>query len=144
MFKFFRAIRIKSILNEKFNKYLLYVLGEILLVVIGILIALKINNYNKIKENKVKEDLYLQSFHRDLKKDIGFIKEQLQIKEYLFAELEETFFLLPELKYKNEEELNNLSNRLSLIASQNNFVCSCSTYEAIQNSSHTQLISDFS
>jgi len=47
MIKFFRHIR-KSLLTEnKFSKYLLYAIGEITLVVIGILIALQINNWNE-------------------------------------------------------------------------------------------------
>ncbi|MBO0341043.1 hypothetical protein J0654_05270 [Muricauda lutimaris] len=51
MIKFFRNIR-KSLLNEgKTGKYLKYALGEILLVVIGILIALQINNWNENRKN---------------------------------------------------------------------------------------------
>ena len=47
MIKFFRKIR-QQLLNEsKFKKYLLYAIGEIILVVIGILIALAINNNNQ-------------------------------------------------------------------------------------------------
>jgi len=51
MIKFFRHIR-KSLLSEnKFSKYLLYAIGEIILVVIGILIALSFNNRNEQKKN---------------------------------------------------------------------------------------------
>ena len=44
MIKFFRKIRQKLLTENKFSKYLLYAVGEIFLVVIGILIALQINN----------------------------------------------------------------------------------------------------
>ena len=44
MIKFFRKIRQRLLSENKFSKYLLYALGEIVLVVIGILIALRINN----------------------------------------------------------------------------------------------------
>ncbi|TYA53223.1 DUF6090 family protein [Formosa maritima] len=47
MFKFFRRIRFKMLPENKFSKYLLYAIGEIILVVIGILIALQINNWNE-------------------------------------------------------------------------------------------------
>ena len=47
MIKFFRKIRQQLLIENKFSKYLLYGLGEIVLVVIGILIALSINNWNK-------------------------------------------------------------------------------------------------
>ena len=46
MLKFFRKIRQKLLTDNKFSKYLIYALGEIVLVVIGILIALSINNWN--------------------------------------------------------------------------------------------------
>ncbi|RNC92076.1 MAG: hypothetical protein ED555_02920 [Allomuricauda sp.] len=47
MIKFFRRIRQKLLEENRFSKYLLYALGEIILVVIGILIALQINNWNE-------------------------------------------------------------------------------------------------
>jgi hypothetical protein len=46
MIKFFRKIRQKMLTENKFSKYLLYAIGEIILVVIGILIALSVNNWN--------------------------------------------------------------------------------------------------
>jgi len=144
MIKIFRTARINSIFNKNFNKYFLYVLGEIVLVVIGILIALEIDNQNNFKEDRKKEILYLQSFQEDLKKDIGLIKSQLQRKEFLFSELEEVFHEFPDLQNRREKELLEISNRLALIANQNIFVCSCSTFEAIQNSSDIQVITDFS
>ena len=53
MLRFFRTLRQKLLSENKFSKYLLYAIGEILLVVIGILIALQVNNWNEErKENK--------------------------------------------------------------------------------------------
>ncbi len=52
--KFFRKIRQNLLLENKAEKYLKYAIGEIFLVVIGILIALSINNWNqKIKKEKL-------------------------------------------------------------------------------------------
>jgi len=144
MSKIFRTVRINSIFSKNFNRYFLYVFGEIVLVVIGILIALQIDNQNKIKEDSKKEILYLQSFQEDLRKDIGLIKGQLQAKEYLFSQLKEVFNVFPDLQYRSEKELLEISNGLTLITGQFNFVCSCSTFEAIQNSSDIQVITDFS
>lgn len=143
MAKIFRTVRINSIFNKNFNKYFLYVLGEIVLIVIGILIALKINNHNMLQENSKKEILYLQSFQEDLRKDIGTIRTQLEMKEYLFSKLEAVFLEFPDLQNRSEEELLEISNGLALISSQNIFVCNCSTFEAIQNSSDIQVITDF-
>lgn len=55
MIKFFRKIRQKLLSENKFSKYLIYAIGEIVLVVIGILIALSINNWN-IKNQERKTD----------------------------------------------------------------------------------------
>ncbi|MCX2718021.1 DUF6090 family protein [Lentiprolixibacter aurantiacus] len=69
MIKFFRRIRQKLLSENKFSKYLLYALGEIVLVVIGILIALAVNNWNQSKkESRLGDDLLLR-IHRDLVKD---------------------------------------------------------------------------
>ena len=46
MFRFFRKIRRNLLSENNFKKYLVYAIGEIILVVIGILIALQINNWN--------------------------------------------------------------------------------------------------
>ena len=50
--KIFRKIRQKLLTENKFSKYLIYALGEIVLVVIGILIALQINNWNQSKQEQ--------------------------------------------------------------------------------------------
>lgn len=52
MIKFFRHIRKRLLSENKFSKYLLYAVGEIVLVVIGILIALGINDWNENRKNE--------------------------------------------------------------------------------------------
>lgn len=54
MIKFFRQIRQKTLTENKFGKYLTYAIGEIILVVIGILIALQIINLTVIKRTLFK------------------------------------------------------------------------------------------
>lgn len=52
MIKFFRRIRQQLLTENKFSKYVLYAIGEIILVVIGILLALQINNWNEERQNQ--------------------------------------------------------------------------------------------
>tara|TARA_R110002074_G_scaffold57077_9_gene140526 strand:+ start:1313 stop:2068 length:756 start_codon:yes stop_codon:yes gene_type:complete len=69
MIKFFRKIRQKMLTENKFSKYLLYAIGEIILVVIGILIALQINNWNERKKERAQEQKYLIEIKKNLEAD---------------------------------------------------------------------------
>ena len=66
MLHFFRKIRHDLIANSKTYKYFKYAIGEILLVVIGILIALYINNQNELKKEREKFDLTLVEVEKEL------------------------------------------------------------------------------
>ena len=59
MINFFRKIRKQLADDNKPLKYLRYASGEIVLVVIGILIALQINNWNEFKKDRVIENKHL-------------------------------------------------------------------------------------
>ena len=59
MIKFFRKIRQQLLVENKFSKYLLYAIGEIILVVIGILIALQINNWNEVRKTENMGKVYI-------------------------------------------------------------------------------------
>jgi len=82
MIKFFRRIRQQLVKENKTTKYLLYAIGEIILVVIGILIALQINTWNQNRINANEELEILNSLKAGLKKDQADI---LYNKKY-FAE----------------------------------------------------------
>ena len=69
MIKFFRKIRYNLMEAGKIGKYFKYAIGEIVLVVIGILIALSINNWNEQRKTRLLEDSYNQSIKRDLIND---------------------------------------------------------------------------
>ena len=86
MIRFFRKIR-QNLLTDlpsgqvgnKFSKYLLYAIGEIILVVIGILIALQINNWNENnKLNNLKQVYYLQLL-KDLNADKAYLTKKINV-----------------------------------------------------------------
>ena len=66
--------------ENKFSKYLLYATGEIILVVIGILIALYINNLSDIKKERERELVYLENIKSDLKLNISEMDKYLAIR----------------------------------------------------------------
>lgn len=77
MFKLFNKIRVKASAQNKFGRYFKYAIGEIFLVVIGILIALQINNWN---EKRKEQDRLLNIYSlisTDIKNDIQDLKVNL-------------------------------------------------------------------
>lgn len=69
MIKFFRRVRQRLLSENKFSRYLLYAIGEIILVVIGILIALQINIQNEYRKDKIYEKQALTEIYTSLKRD---------------------------------------------------------------------------
>ena len=79
MIKFFRKIRQKLVTENKFSKYLLYAIGEIVLVVIGILIALQLNNLNEIDKVKDTEILYLNALHDEFSNNLIEVERVMKL-----------------------------------------------------------------
>ena len=73
MIKFFRKIRYNYMEKNKTGKYFKYAIGEIILVVIGILIALQINNWNENRKHAIAEKEFFKSINDDLNQDLEFI-----------------------------------------------------------------------
>jgi Family of unknown function (DUF6090) len=73
MIKFFRKIRYDLMEKNKTGKYLKYAIGEIILVVIGILIALSINNWNEGRQLKEKEKVILTQLKKSLESDALYL-----------------------------------------------------------------------
>lgn len=80
MIKFFRHIRQHLVSENKFSKYLLYAIGEIILVVIGILIALQINNSNEASKARKQELHYLKNLKTDLELNIAELDSYIAIR----------------------------------------------------------------
>ncbi len=79
MIVYFKKIRYKVIHDKNYRFYVLYAIGEIFLVMVGILLALQVNNWNHRRENRTAEHKYLQSIRYDLSKQdeilTGLIKD---------------------------------------------------------------------
>ena len=74
MIKFFRKIRQKLLSENKFSKYLIYAIGEIVLVVLGILIALQLNNLNEEKRTHIKQENYLALIKQEMANNLKTLK----------------------------------------------------------------------
>ena len=70
MIKFFRKIRLNLLSENKFRNYLFYAIGEIVLVVIGILIALQINTWSENEKIKKEEKILITGLIQNIEDDI--------------------------------------------------------------------------
>lgn len=89
MIKYLRKIRQKMLTEHKFRKYFLYAIGEIVLVVIGILIALQVNNWNMSNQIRKVEVKYLKEIAQNLESDMRDIQFNIDFNEtrYLASEI---------------------------------------------------------
>ncbi len=77
MISFFRKIRRWLIVENKFSRYLLYAIGEILLVMIGILLALQVNNWNEARKEHQLETKILTEILLNLESDLKNLDEKI-------------------------------------------------------------------
>lgn len=82
MIKFFRQIRYDLMEKNKTGKYLKYAIGEIILVVIGILIALSINNWNEDRKSDIELNNYLELMAEELQQDKLFFNVLITENKY--------------------------------------------------------------
>ena len=82
MIKFFRNIRQNLIMENKTSKYLKYAIGEIVLVVIGILIALQINNWNEVRKSDSQVQLLLNNLVEAINQDIDYLQSSAILHEF--------------------------------------------------------------
>ena len=86
--------RTRSVRAGKFSKYLLYAIGEIVLVVIGILIALQINNYSESQKERKQEKILLANLSNDVGLDILQIENNTALSRERLSRLDSLVQLL--------------------------------------------------
>ena len=129
MIKFFRSIR-HYLLNEgRVSKYLLYAIGEIVLVVIGILIALYINNKNEANKSELAQRQLLTKLISDLESDIVSFEN---IDSIYNQDLEHIKYVIDQsLSFKNKT----LNSPEQMVAGRGSVL-----YFALNNSSYEEMI----
>jgi len=142
MIKFFRRIRQNLLYEGKTSKYFKYAIGEIVLVVIGILIALSINNWNQNRIEQDKEQVYLTNIKRDLQNQLKSIDLQLEHEKKYIDNTQP--FLDYYYKYKKIKLDAAFTRHLSIATERKTFVRTDPTYTDLISSGNIDIIKDIS
>ena len=114
MIHFFRKIRHQLFTNNKFSKYLLYAIGEIVLVVIGILIALQINNWNNQKLINRAEVKSYENIKRQIIEDKAELIQVKGVNNYFKKSYEHANKIIEVQDYDRSDSLALMAMGLSL------------------------------
>ena len=139
MIRLFRKIRHQLLSKDKYSIYLLYAGGEILLVVVGILLALQIDNWNDQRKERVKELNYLKAIKNDLELNGKEVESFIQLKQTAIesANIIIKYFENDTISNPGYFNLHNLNVSIS-----NRFEEKNNTFKELENSGQLALISN--
>ena len=134
MIKFFRRIRYNLMETGKTAKYLKYAIGEIALVMIGILLALQVNNWNEKRKAYNDSIIYLSEIVSDLQKDTIHFNHGIKTLNRLIAD-EEWVLNRTDYSYKDTDRLWDCLSGWYM-----DYKMNTRTFEKIQNEGNSELV----
>ena len=138
MIQLFKKIRRKLLFEKRFSNYMAYAIGEILLVVIGILLALQFNNWNVAKENKTKERGYLINIVEDIEYQKKILKD---MKRHSLESIVVAKSILKDYHTsQNFTTIDSLNNKLNFLIETYSFPNINNTYAELISSGQLNLI----
>ncbi len=139
---FIKYIKRTLYMRGRFRRYLGYAVGEVLLVILGILIALRIDTWHEERQTRRAVDEYLQSIARNIADDIREIESLTERRgAALFASKLARWNLGWTSTY-TIEEIKHASDALSLAQAHHAFSANMSGYEGLKNSGHLSHLED--
>ena len=118
-------------------KYLRYAIGEVALVVIGILIALQINNWNKELQNKTLEINTLENLKTDLDLQLEIIQIQLSHESYMLAKVDSCLLMIT-----SGIDVSSLTKLFDGLSKRQTFIVNKVTFENLGLDGNTTIISN--
>jgi len=137
MIKFFRNIRQKLVSEGKTINYIKYAIGEIVLVVIGILIALQINKWNEDHKKSKEQYFILNKLKLDIELDTTRVSEQIEQNDFAITQFH---FCLEVLARKKEASIEEFRDNLEFILAIGNFDQNKTTFNNIVSSGKIDIL----
>ncbi|MBN3520001.1 hypothetical protein JYB62_08290 [Algoriphagus lutimaris] len=139
MIKFFRKIRQRLLAKNKFSSYLVYAIGEIILVVIGILIALSINNWNQNRLDRNLEFQYYKRVLEDVKEEKLILEATINYSNQVIGHAKEAIAVFENSPNAHPDPVQNLIDMYQASQLQDSYSAS-STYKELIASGQINLI----
>ncbi|OIQ36462.1 MAG: hypothetical protein BM563_10810 [Bacteroidetes bacterium MedPE-SWsnd-G1] len=124
--------------ENKTGKYFKYAIGEIVLVVLGILIALQINNWNQSQKEKQIEKQYINNIIRDLKEQMNSVDTQMKMEQSYY---ESAGYLIEDYNKDQAFTLDSIFYKhATVLANRKTFVIIDPTYTDLISSGNINII----
>lgn len=140
MIKFFRRVRQQLLSENKVSKYMLYAIGEIILVVIGILIALWINSTFQDYKDQQQALVFLKDFKRDLVSDTLVLHKRINANKKRVRSIDSIDYLLSNKTELTSNENSNFLEYNTDIMRESYFVPEKVTIRQLESSNNGNLI----
>ncbi len=105
MLRFFRKIRLKLFRENKVTHYLLYALGEIILIVIGILIAMEIGNWNEQRKIRQLELVYLEGLKSEFVQSRAKLQTLIEVNRNVYEDAKKIADYITSQQFPDEQQL---------------------------------------
>jgi hypothetical protein len=139
MIRALKALRSRVLQLGNPRRYLLYAAGEIVLIVIGILIATSINGANVARSDRMRETKYLRNIRLDLQKDLESLRYNIEFRE---RRIQSAQRLLAQIGGAPVEDLDRLAKDVILTLWEERFTPSNVTVRDLIGSGNMNLITD--
>lgn len=140
MIKFFRRIRQQLFSENKFSRYFIYAIGEIVLVMIGILLALQVNNWNENRKNDKTETNYLKNLKRDLNDQLKSIATH---SKYELSFIDAASHILKNFMSGSQKKLDSsFFTHLTTLQSRKTFIVTDPTFTDLLSSGNINLLKE--
>lgn len=128
--------------QNKIRSYILYAAGEIILVMIGILLALQVNNWNENKKDAYLTETYLEALREDLLLDIEKLEFQIDDLSFQLSQIDSLQNIMSQPTFTNNDFNDLIKSNLDIIQTLEDANLNNNTFLTLQNSGRVDLLDE--